>query len=106
MELINRQMLISHMADWRFAEAPWSEPKELPKEYTALDMQRMIYRTIGDAMSAVDDAPAVDAVEVVRCRDCEFYTGEDRWCRRLGLVGAFDKNDYCSHAERRKDEAD
>ncbi|MBO7205685.1 MAG: hypothetical protein J6V08_04630, partial [Candidatus Methanomethylophilaceae archaeon] len=36
---------------------------------------------------------------VTRCRDCRFYTEEDRWCRRLGLCGAFDPNDYCSHAE-------
>lgn len=109
MELINKQMLISHLADWQLAEAPRSECKvsgyrELPTEYTVLDMQRMIYRTIGDAMSAVDDAPIVDAVEVVRCKDCEFYTEEDRWCRRLGLCGAFGQDDYCSHAERRTDE--
>lgn len=42
-------------------------------------------------------------VRVVRCKDCEFYTEEERWCRRLGLCGAFDPNDYCSHGERRED---
>ena len=47
--------------------------------------------------------PEVDAVPVVRCKDCEYYTEEERWCRRLGLCGAFDQNDYCSHAERRTD---
>ena len=41
--------------------------------------------------------------ELVRCKDCEFYTEEERWCRRLGLCGAFDTNDYCSHAERREE---
>ena len=52
----------------------------------------------------VDELPSIDAVEVVRCRDCEYYTEEERWCRRLGLCGAFDQNGYCSHAERRTDE--
>ena len=46
--------------------------------------------------------PSADVEPVVRCKDCEFYTKEERWCRRLGLCGAFDTNCYCSHAERRK----
>ena len=53
---------------------------------------------------AIDSAPTIEAEPVVRCKDCEFYTAEDRWCRRLGLCGAFGQNDYCSHAERRADE--
>lgn len=44
--------------------------------------------------------------DIIRCKDCEYYTEEERWCRRLGLCGAFDQNDYCSHAERRTDETD
>ena len=40
--------------------------------------------------------------EIVLCKDCEFYTEEERWCRRLGLCGAFDPNGYCSHAERKE----
>lgn len=45
----------------------------------------------------------VDAVEVVRCKDCEFYTAEEKWCRRLGLCGAFDGEGFCSHGERRSE---
>lgn len=54
---------------------------------------------------AIERVPTVDAVPVVQCKDCEFYTEEERWCRRLGLCGAFHPNDYCSHGERRKDGA-
>lgn len=46
----------------------------------------------------------VDAVPVVRCKDCEFYDEDEKWCRRLGLCGAFDPNDYCSHGEKREDD--
>ena len=50
--------------------------------------------------------------ELVRCRDCRYYgntfglsagADSERWCFLLGLVGAFDKDDYCSHGERRSD---
>lgn len=43
-------------------------------------------------------------VPVVKCKDCEYYTQEDRWCRRLGLCGAFNEDDFCSHGERRGEE--
>lgn len=43
-----------------------------------------------------------DIVEVVRCKDCEFYNKDEKWCRRLGLCGAFNENDFCSHGERRE----
>ena len=42
--------------------------------------------------------------EIIRCEDCRYYKEDERWCRRLGLVGAFDKNDYCSRGERRRDD--
>lgn len=51
--------------------------------------------------------------EIVRCKDCRYYgdpfgpdagADSERWCFLLGLVEAFDKDDYCSHGERRSDE--
>lgn len=41
---------------------------------------------LGGARKLIEDAPAVDAVEVVRCKDCKFYHTEvygtlhDDWC--------------------------
>ena len=43
--------------------------------------------------------------EVVRCGDCRYYKETERWCRRLGLVGAFDNKGFCSRGERRTDDA-
>lgn len=41
----------------------------------------------------------VDAVEVVRCRDCtSFYSG---WCCDFGIH--MDDNEFCSGGERRED---
>lgn len=48
---------------------------------------------------ALSKVPTVDAVEVVRCKDCEFYTEDEKWCRWLGLIGAFNEDGFCSHGE-------
>ena len=48
----------------------------------------------------VDEAPTVDAVEVVRCKDCEYYNGEYKYC----VNDIFAKPDgYCSYGKRKKD---
>lgn len=51
----------------------------------------------------IDNAPTVDAVEVVRCKDCKFnpkyaYVG----CPTAGLL-LRDDNDFCSKGERRSE---
>ena len=51
--------------------------------------------------SLVCDAPTVDAVPVVRCKDCKHYQ-KDHWCTRCAL-GIMYENDFCSYAERRTD---
>lgn len=44
-------------------------------------------------------APTVDAVPVVRCKDCtSFYSG---WCCDFGIH--MDDNEFCSGGERRED---
>lgn len=66
-----------------------------------------------DALEAVADkscTPTIDAVEVVRCKDCK-YMGEvslthngDYIVNSCGYHNSFvNKNDYCSRAERRTD---
>lgn len=65
-----------------------------------------------------EDAPAVDAVEVVRCKDCKhsgmyaFGCGskEQLACLEIeedgfvGMASAVDPNGFCSAGERRTDE--
>lgn len=64
-----------------------------------------------DALASVMDyAPTVDAVEVVRCKDCKHYYA-DPWgygnCVFEGGVSRRTKtSDFCSWGERRKDETD
>lgn len=54
----------------------------------------------------IENAPAVDAVEVVRCKDCIAFIGETKsvfqHCAYSGMnVG---KEDFCSCGERRADD--
>lgn len=57
----------------------------------------------------IADTPTVDAVPVVRCRDCKYYDPED-WdgCTCHAYGGMTDPADYsfCSQGERRKYNAD
>lgn len=58
----------------------------------------------------LSEAPTVDAVEVVRCKDCKFgvtpYGDEhDNWIECSNIHGRplFSCNDFCSYGERRTD---
>lgn len=58
----------------------------------------------------IDDAPTVDAVEVVRCKDCVFYKETEDWdgskyfaCHKRAavLIMQMKPDDFCSYGERR-----
>ena len=56
----------------------------------------------GYAKSFIDDAPTVDAVEVVRCQDCKYHedthvTGFEHCCL-YDLTMRY--NDFCSYGKR------
>ena len=52
----------------------------------------------------LEDCTTVDAVEVVRCKECAFWDGDRRCNGRInGLVMEYtDRDDFCSYGERRK----
>ncbi len=63
MRLIDVDKLLSSLEEWELNETPISTyPK--PKEFTADDMQRMIWRTIRDCESAVEEQPTVKAIPI------------------------------------------
>lgn len=59
-----------------------------------------------DACCAIEDAPTIDAVPVVRCKDCIYYRKSDKghpdadWCKRL-ICGTIKPDFYCADGERR-----
>ena len=57
---------------------------------------------------ALEDVPAADVLEVVRCKDCEHYFCDTPYCKKhkVGYC-AFDeivkdKNHFCSYGERKE----
>ena len=67
---------------------------------------------VGWLCGIVDDAPTVDAVEVVRCKDCKHYDNSEGicWCHLnskfyKGGVDwhGFPEDGFCSYGERKDD---
>ena len=59
-------------------------------------------------INLIVQAPTVDAVEVVRCKDCKWCryskVHDVQWCdHESGLCDAIVGNEYCSYGERRTD---
>lgn len=57
--------------------------------------------------SDVDDMPTIDAVPVVRCRECKCYTKDFdenslNWC--CGIGDETKPNDFCLYGQRREEE--
>lgn len=69
-------------------------------------------------MELLTYAPTVDAVEVVRCKDCQHWHEETGWCNQHShFIGAdgeachpwesanwkmFEPDDFCSYGEKRE----
>ena len=64
-----------------------------------------LHRGLESAIAQCNKALTVDAVEVVRCKDCKHYYFSER-CSLLGQwpeEPEMDKDDFCSYGERRTD---
>ena len=69
-------------------------------------LQKEYQKEHGKRLLLIDVAPTIDAVEVVRCKDCKYaevsvspITG--LWCTRFGINDmAMEDDDYCSYGER------
>ena len=58
-----------------------------------------------DCMTMLDEAPTVDAVPVVRCKDCKWWeTDEVFKCVAYDAFWVANPDDYCPWGERKEDE--
>ena len=67
------------------------------------DAMRIVLRQTGQAaVAAIQDLPAIDAVPVVRCRECKhleaFKNGVNGWCNQHGVPQS--SFWYCADGER------
>ena len=69
------------------------------------EIQRQRIKDVIDAI--VDSTPTVDAVEVVRCKDCKHWKETVNGvptCQGHGIAFITQAEDYCSYGERKEDE--
>ena len=55
-------------------------------------------------INTINNAPTVDAVEVVRCKDCRCYPNENGvtpYCTNAHGISLPRKDDFCSYGERK-----
>lgn len=68
-----------------------------------LDQYSDLAAALGDVQTIRDilsDAPTIDAVPVVRCRECKYHRPID-YCAKHKQTGWFD-DDFCSHGKRKE----
>lgn len=79
----------------------------ISRAYVLAEYDRQHQGPPGGARKIMEEAPAVDAVPVVRCKDCEHfkmeYLNHDGMCLCFGDF--MDNDDYCSLGERRDGDA-
>ena len=61
----------------------------------------LVAATIGTFADRIKAIPAADVVQVVRCKDCLFFTTEKSCCRPEGLIKARE-DAFCSYGERKE----
>ena len=81
------------------------------KRNDVLRIMRRAFDFDYDEATAVENLPAADVVEIVRCKDCKY--GEENckspiygmWCKRFGAEKSYLAvlpTDYCSYGERKE----
>ena len=59
-------------------------------------------QTLGEAYGVIQGMPTVDAVEVVRCKDCKYWRRDtDHTCKEHSLVSPMLADGFCSRGKRK-----
>lgn len=97
MRLIDADKLLKGIAELK--QSPWYE------NFSGRFFRKEAVEIIEDL--CIKEAPTIDAVEVVRCKDCKFGVYEKgrgiyhTRCEILEFL--FQDDDYCSYGERKAD---
>ena len=89
-DLISRSRLLENIEDWHDSLGGTMNPSDWG-----------IQNVLQSVMDEIIEAPEVDAVPVVRCKDCEEYETDCGYCDYWETGRNFD--DYCSRGVRREE---
>lgn len=67
------------------------------------DRKITLYGAVADFMIMISAMPTVDAVEVVRCKECKHFVAPQGWpvCDCFYGLAFANADDFCSYGERR-----
>ena len=87
-----------------FVESLQKGMSVLEEEQTKYDDMRkaiigMSISYIGATINSVAEMPTIDAVPVVRCKDCKHYDG--KWCLLFDMVNSDMGDWFCGYGERK-----
>ena len=79
---------------------------DLDSDYIQETLYRRGFKTRQDIEEWLNNAPTIDAVPVVRCRDCKHYEIHKpkvlENCERKGYIIPMKPDDFCSYGERKE----
>lgn len=87
-DYISREAALKAICDKQRDHTHWKSNYELGK-----------YQGANGYVEAIKSVPAVDVVEVVRCKDCAYYNQVAGFCEHLDTEMLI--HDYCSDGYRR-----
>ena len=77
-------------------------------DYQTFNLDDAYDRGWEDALDNIEDAPTIDAVPVVRCRECKYYEVDAGWTDGRACLmhhhrtTACRPDDFCSRGERKE----
>lgn len=93
------------------ADALKRHEQKIATQAWKMQVKASVETILNQFIDDIDHAPTVDAVEVVRCKDCRHWSGRKYnvhingflpWCGFSALQR--EANDYCSYGERKDGE--
>ena len=94
MRPIDADALLKWLSEWELQEAPWWGANGYGDAKVA--------ETIKEAIDAVEQMPTIDAVPVIRCKDCKHWGMHKSlnvpWCFEMHIDKSEDG--YCDSGER------
>ena len=79
---------------------------DLDSDYIQETLYRRGFKTRQDIEEWLNNAPTIDAVPVVRCKDCKHYEIHKpkvlENCERKGYIIPMKPDDFCSYGERKE----
>ena len=79
---------------------------DLDSDYIQETLYRRGFKTRQDIEEWLNNSPTIDAVPVVKCRDCKHYEIHKpkvlENCERKGYIIPMKPDDFCSYGERKE----